>query len=167
MIRLIGYFFGIGTTLALLVAAGVAIYISHLAKDLPDYVLVQYAFPFGSGPKFADYLMTNGGPARVNAAFQHPPTATEQIIHPEKFVAGARAKKVFDFGPYIPDPLYGMSDLMEVMTLGLYRSRSFRDYLDLYMAVEHARVHQALMEGAVYDVDEIVRLLAAGKQAAV
>ena len=30
MIRLIGYFFGIGTTLALLVAAGVAVYVGHL-----------------------------------------------------------------------------------------------------------------------------------------
>jgi hypothetical protein len=63
-----------------------------LPKDLPDYVLVEYAFPFGSGPKFADYLMTNGGPARVNAAFQNPPTTTEQIIHPEKFVAGEGPK---------------------------------------------------------------------------
>ena len=64
----------------------------QLPKDLPDYVLVEYAFPFGSGPKFADYLMSNGGPARVNAAFQHPPTTTEQIIHPEKFVAGEGPK---------------------------------------------------------------------------
>jgi hypothetical protein len=63
-----------------------------LPKDLPDYVLVEYAFPFGSGPKFADYLMTNGGPARVNTAFQNPPTTTEQIIHPEKFVAGEGPK---------------------------------------------------------------------------
>ncbi len=46
MIRLIGYFFGIGTTLALLVAAGVALYISHVAKDLPDYeVLAKYEPP--------------------------------------------------------------------------------------------------------------------------
>src|SRR5207244_3142784 len=37
----------------------------QLPKDLPDYVLVEYAFPFGSGPKFADYLLTNRGPARV------------------------------------------------------------------------------------------------------
>ena len=57
-------------------------------KDLPDYVLVEYAFPFGSGPKFADYLMNNGGPAKVNAAFQNPPITTEQIMHPEKYVAG-------------------------------------------------------------------------------
>jgi hypothetical protein len=63
-----------------------------LPKDLPDYVLVEYAFPFGSGPKFADYLMNNGGAARVNAAFSAPPTTTEQIIHPEKYVAGEGPK---------------------------------------------------------------------------
>ena len=46
MIRLIGYFFGIGTTLALLVAGGVALYIGNLAKDLPDYeVLAKYEPP--------------------------------------------------------------------------------------------------------------------------
>ena len=43
MIRLIGYFFGIATTLALLVAAGVAIFVSNLSKELPDYeVLAKY-----------------------------------------------------------------------------------------------------------------------------
>ena len=30
--------------------------------------------------------MSNGGAARVNAAFQAPPGTTEQIIHPEKFL---------------------------------------------------------------------------------
>ena len=67
-----------------------------LPKDLPDYVLVEYAFPFGSGPKFADYLMNNGGPARVNSAFSAPPTTTEQIIHPEKYVAGEGPKAMAD-----------------------------------------------------------------------
>jgi hypothetical protein len=61
-------------------------------KDLPDYVLVEYAFPFGQGPKFADYLMNNGGAAKVNAAFQNPPATTEQIMHPEKYVAGEGPK---------------------------------------------------------------------------
>ena len=59
-----------------------------MPKDLPDYVLVEYAFPFGQGPAFADYLMTNGGTAKVDAAFQNPPTTTEQVIHPAKYVAG-------------------------------------------------------------------------------
>ena len=68
----------------------------QLPKDLPDYVLVQYAFPFGSGPKFADTLMGNGGAAKVNAAFQNPPTTSEQIIHPEKFLAGEGPKPLAD-----------------------------------------------------------------------
>jgi hypothetical protein len=68
----------------------------QLPKDLPDYVLVQYAFPFGSGPRFTDALMGNGGPAKVNAAFQGPPVTTEQIVHPEKFIAGEGPKALAD-----------------------------------------------------------------------
>ena len=65
-----------------------------------------------------------------------------------EFVAGARAKKVFDFGEYFPDPVYGTSDALEFFTLGLYKSQPFHDIVDGYMAVEHAHVHQALMEGS-------------------
>ncbi|RUT97575.1 penicillin-binding protein 1A, partial [Mesorhizobium sp. USDA-HM6] len=83
MIRLIGYFFGIGTTLALLVAAGLAIYISHLTKDLPDYeVLAKYEPPVttrihaSDGSLMAEYarerrlyLPIQAIPDRVKAAF--------------------------------------------------------------------------------------------------
>jgi hypothetical protein len=102
-----------------------------------DYAPVPNYFGFGPG-KFDWAVKTFSFLLREN----------NEVRCDLEFVAGPRAKKVFDFGAYIPDPLYGTSDLMEVMTLGLYRSSTFRDYLDLYMAVEHARVHQALMEGA-------------------
>ena len=83
MIRLIGYFFGIGTTLALLVAAGVAVYVGHLAKDLPDYeVLAKYEPPVTTrihaddGSLMAEYaherrlyLPIQAIPDRVKAAF--------------------------------------------------------------------------------------------------
>ncbi|WP_315923352.1 penicillin-binding protein 1A [Mesorhizobium sp. SP-1A] len=83
MIRLIGYFFGIGTTLALLVAAGAAIYVGHLAKDLPDYeVLAKYEPPVttrihsSDGSLMAEYarerrlyLPIQAIPDRVKAAF--------------------------------------------------------------------------------------------------
>jgi penicillin-binding protein 1A len=43
MIRLIGYFFGVAIMLGLVVAGGVALYISQLTNDLPDYeVLARY-----------------------------------------------------------------------------------------------------------------------------
>ena len=83
MIRLIGYFFGIGTTLALLVAGGVAIYIGHLTKDLPDYeVLAHYEPPVTTRIHASDgalmgeyarerrlYLPIQAMPDRVKAAF--------------------------------------------------------------------------------------------------
>ncbi len=83
MIRLIGYFFGIGTMLALLAAAGVAIFIGNLAKDLPDYeVLAKYEPPVTTRVHASDgalmgefarerrlYLPIQAVPDRVKAAF--------------------------------------------------------------------------------------------------
>ena len=83
MIRLIGYFFGIGTMLALLVAAGVAVFIGNLAKDLPDYeVLAKYEPPVTTRVHASDgalmgefarerrlYIPIQAVPDRVKAAF--------------------------------------------------------------------------------------------------
>ena len=83
MIRLLGYFFGIGTTLALLVAAGVAMYIGNLTKGLPDYeVLARYEPPVTTRVHASDgalmgefarerrlFLPIQAVPDRVKAAF--------------------------------------------------------------------------------------------------
>ncbi|MBL8582992.1 MAG: penicillin-binding protein 1A [Rhizobiaceae bacterium] len=83
MIRLIGYFFGIGTALALLAAAGIGIYVGNLAKDLPDYeVLAKYEPPVTTRIHASDgslmgefarerrlYLPIQAVPDRVKAAF--------------------------------------------------------------------------------------------------
>ena len=83
MIRLIGYFFGIGTALALLVAAGVGVFVGNLAKDLPDYeVLAKYEPPVTTRVHASDgalmgefarerrlYLPIQAVPDRVKAAF--------------------------------------------------------------------------------------------------
>jgi hypothetical protein len=64
------------------------------------------------------------------------------------FAAGARPKKVFDFGKNIPDPMYGGAAALQAITFGLYNAQKFHDWMDLNMATQHARVHQALMEGS-------------------
>lgn len=83
MIRLIGYFFGVGVMLALVAAAGVAIYLSGLTKDLPDYeVLAKYEPPVTTRVHASDgalmaefarerrlYLPIQAVPDRVKAAF--------------------------------------------------------------------------------------------------
>jgi len=64
------------------------------------------------------------------------------------FVAGARPKKVLDFGKLIPDPLYGTADALEMFSFGMIDATWFHDMGDLEMATQHSRVHQALMEGS-------------------
>ncbi|MCT8989521.1 penicillin-binding protein 1A [Chelativorans sp. SCAU2101] len=83
MLRLLGYFFGIGVVFALVAAAGVAIYIGGLTKDLPDYeVLARYEPPVTTRVHASDgslmaefarerrlYLPIQAIPDRVKAAF--------------------------------------------------------------------------------------------------
>ncbi len=83
MIRLIGYFFGIGTVLALLAAGAVAVYVGDATKDLPDYeVLSKYEPPVTTRVHASDgalmaefarerrlYLPIQAVPDRVKAAF--------------------------------------------------------------------------------------------------
>lgn len=83
MIRLLGYFFGIGVMLALLAAVGVAVYVGDLTKDLPDYeVLAKYEPPVTTRVHASDgalmaefarerrlYLPIQAVPDRVKAAF--------------------------------------------------------------------------------------------------
>ncbi len=83
MIRFIGYFFGIGAVLFFLVVGVVALYVSNIAKDLPDYeVLNNYEPPVATrfhaddGSLMAEYarerrlyLPIQAIPDRVKAAF--------------------------------------------------------------------------------------------------
>ncbi|MBW9053245.1 penicillin-binding protein 1A [Rhizobium mesosinicum] len=83
MVRLLGYFFGIACVLFLGAAAVIAVYLANVAKDLPDYaVLNSYAPPVttrvhaGNGALMAEYakekrlfLPIQAIPDRVKAAF--------------------------------------------------------------------------------------------------
>jgi hypothetical protein len=64
------------------------------------------------------------------------------------FAAGARPCKVFDFGKRVPCPLYGGATVLRTLSLGLYNPQRFHDWMDGAMVAQHARVHQALMEGS-------------------
>ena len=64
------------------------------------------------------------------------------------FVAGARPKKVVDFGKNIPCPFYGTAAALQALTLGLFKADLVHTTMDGVMCVQHAKVHQALMEGS-------------------
>ena len=78
-----------------------------LDPNIPDALVQLLGFPYQVGPAFTEAVIRAGGMARLNAAFTNPPTTSEQLIHPAKFLAGEGAKpvgvpaaggKVFDTG---------------------------------------------------------------------
>lgn len=51
-------------------------------------------FTYGQGMRFVHHLHNVGGFGAVNQALLHPPTTTEQIFHPEKYLRGEEAVPV-------------------------------------------------------------------------
>lgn len=54
----------------------------------------EMLFPYDAGWVFAQLLYQDGGFEAVNGAFLNPPRSTEQILHPEKYVAGEQPVRV-------------------------------------------------------------------------
>jgi len=53
---------------------------------LPPYIEVSALFPYLRGEAFVSELRRVGGWKLVNAAYDRPPSSTEQILHPEKYL---------------------------------------------------------------------------------
>ncbi|MEM7302196.1 MAG: penicillin-binding protein 1A [Pseudomonadota bacterium] len=110
MIRLIGYFFGLGAVAFLLIAGGVTWYVSGLTKDLPDYeVLSRYEPPVttrihaASGDLMREYahekrlyLPIQAMPDLLKQAFL---SAEDKNFYQHEGIAWASlAKAAFDYG---------------------------------------------------------------------
>ncbi len=65
-----------------------------IPRDIPQYVLVSFGFPFTAGLRLANALAGAGGQARLNAALQGPPSTTEQVLRPEKYTAGEAPRAI-------------------------------------------------------------------------
>ena len=76
-----------------LAQANVSEQTATLAK-LPAALKAQLLFPYTSGVTFVQGLENKGGWDAVNQAFAAPPDSTEQILHPEKYVAREAPVKV-------------------------------------------------------------------------
>lgn len=60
----------------------------------PEVILEQFGFPYVEGADFVEQVFDTGGRAAVDAAFADPPVSTEQVLHPEKYMAGEVALTV-------------------------------------------------------------------------
>jgi tetratricopeptide (TPR) repeat protein len=57
-------------------------------KDAPSVVRETAYFPYAQGVVFAAALVQSGGWEQLNRAFQNPPQTTEQLMHPNVYLAG-------------------------------------------------------------------------------
>jgi hypothetical protein len=62
--------------------------VDPVLDDAPLLVQGEALFPYDAGWMFAQQLHHDGGYDAVNRAFARPPRSTEQILHPEKYLAG-------------------------------------------------------------------------------
>lgn len=67
---------------------------AEIDPDVPRVLLESLAFPYIFGPDFVDEVMEEGGEGRLNEAFATPPTTSEHILHPEKYLQGEAPKSV-------------------------------------------------------------------------
>jgi hypothetical protein len=56
-------------------------------NDAPPYLRETALFPYQEGLAFVTRLVTNGGYPAVDPAFAEPPNSTEQVLHPDTYVA--------------------------------------------------------------------------------
>ena len=78
---------------------------SSALDDAPRIFSETLLFPYEEGADFVDSLFNDGGWDAVNAAYANPPQSTEQVLHPEKYVAGEEPMTVD-----LQDPLPTLGD---------------------------------------------------------
>lgn len=65
------------------------------ALDSAPFIIADtLLFPYDQGYTFVEAVYNDGGWEAVDAAFANPPTSTEQILHPEKYLAGEQPVEV-------------------------------------------------------------------------
>ncbi len=67
---------------------------ARVGSDVPEVLAQLVVFPYQVGPSFAGTLVARGGQARLDAAFAAPPTTTEHLLHPDRFLDADMPKAV-------------------------------------------------------------------------
>jgi hypothetical protein len=65
-------------------------------SGVPQWMITQLEFPYLSGAQLVAKLWASGGWAAVDAAYDRPPASTEQVLHPDKFLAREPPVKLAD-----------------------------------------------------------------------
>ncbi len=91
---------------------------SSILDNAPRYISDGLLFSYDAGQVFATALADEGGYAAIDAAFSDPPTSTEQILHPEKYLGPERDEPIEVDNPDISNDLGDGWELLRGNVLG-------------------------------------------------
>lgn len=90
------------------------------ALDAAPFIIAEtLLFPYDKGYTFVEALFNEGGWDTVDAAYVDPPASTEQILHPEKYLAGEQPVEI-----HVNDFTGGLGDdwtVWDTNTFGEYQ----------------------------------------------
>jgi hypothetical protein len=92
----------------------------------PPYAYPDSDFPYNQGLSFVEYLYDRGNWAEVNRAYANLPQSTEQILHPQKYIAGEAP--VLVAAPPLADALGADWRLLKSNSLGEWYTFLFLGY---------------------------------------
>lgn len=98
---------------------------TSVLDNAPPFISGTLLFPYDHGATFVTALYDEGGWDLVDQAYANLPQSTEQILHPEKYLAGEAPVEVT-----VNDPLPVLGDdwdILEVNTFGEYITQLFLD----------------------------------------
>jgi hypothetical protein len=64
------------------------------SPDVPDVLRALAAYPYVVGEKFVTALVDKDGARAPDKAFDNPPSTSEQVFHPDKYLAGEEGRDV-------------------------------------------------------------------------
>ncbi len=123
--------------------------------NVPLVLQNDLAFAYEEGFEFVAQLVATGGIAAVDAAYTNPPATTEQVMHPDRYVAGEPARVVG-----LPDLVLDGYELYERSTSGEQGIRLlFAESLDAGLATQTAAGWGGDQYAIYDDGDDIVYVL--------
>ncbi len=111
----------------------------------PLYLRATMLFPYEDGESFQQAVVLQYGQEAFAKLFLKPPVSTAQVLHPERYFAGAAPVL-----PVLPKPAKGMNASVE----GVFGEEDMQVLLRQFISVQVARGLAPELTGGRYRVDE-------------
>ncbi len=148
---------------------------SRTLLKAPRIMRERVMFPYLRGITFMGAMHRAGGFGLVNRVYEHPPTTTEQILHPERYLAGDSAIAVTEPTPpagYESAATGVMGELQIIVALGECieerRARAAAEGWggDAFLVARRANSRLALLWSTIWDDEREAREFSKALEAA-